>query len=152
MQPTRAATGRQPDNRGGLVAPESLTAGPSGQGPITAGANIDESVLDLTRLRLRPTRLVTINDDHSESPAHEESIPLRATAQYYASHAIRAPGFWDTALVRAIAVICTIHYPDPLAFTFAQTALALRGGVLSDIFDQTPKLDQSAMSFEIQVT
>jgi hypothetical protein len=25
----------------------SLTAGPSGQGPITAGANIDESVFDL---------------------------------------------------------------------------------------------------------
>ena len=47
MQPRRAATSRQPDNRGGLVAPESLTAGPSGQGPITAGANIDESVLDL---------------------------------------------------------------------------------------------------------
>jgi hypothetical protein len=47
MQPRRAATGRQPDNRGGLVAPESLTAGPSGQGPITASANIDESVLDL---------------------------------------------------------------------------------------------------------
>jgi hypothetical protein len=47
MQPRRAATGRQPDNHGGLVAPESLTAGPSGQGPITAGANIDESVLDL---------------------------------------------------------------------------------------------------------
>ena len=47
MQPRRAATGRQPDNRGGLVAPESLTAGPSGQGPITAGASIDESVLDL---------------------------------------------------------------------------------------------------------
>jgi hypothetical protein len=47
MQPRRAATGRQPDNRGGLVAPESLTAGPSGHGPITAGANIDESVLDL---------------------------------------------------------------------------------------------------------
>jgi hypothetical protein len=46
MQPRRAATGRQPDNRGGLVAPESLTAGPS-EGPITAGANIDESVLDL---------------------------------------------------------------------------------------------------------
>ena len=46
MQPRRAATGRQPDNRGGLVAPESLTAGPSGQGPITAGAN-DESVLGL---------------------------------------------------------------------------------------------------------
>jgi hypothetical protein len=47
MQPSRAATGRQPDNRGGLVAPESLTAGPRGQGPITAGATIDESVLDL---------------------------------------------------------------------------------------------------------
>jgi hypothetical protein len=47
MQPRRAARGRQPDNRGGLVAPESLTAGPSGQGPITAGANIDESVLGL---------------------------------------------------------------------------------------------------------
>jgi hypothetical protein len=47
LQPRRAATGRQPDNRGGLVAPESLTAGPSGQGPITASANIDESVLDL---------------------------------------------------------------------------------------------------------
>jgi hypothetical protein len=46
MQPRRAATGRQPDNRGGLLAPESLTAGPSGQGPITAGANIDESALD----------------------------------------------------------------------------------------------------------
>jgi hypothetical protein len=30
-----------------MVASESLTAGPSGQGPITAGANIDESVLDL---------------------------------------------------------------------------------------------------------
>jgi hypothetical protein len=47
MQPRRAATGPQPDKRGGSVAPESLTAGPSGQGPITAGANIDESVLDL---------------------------------------------------------------------------------------------------------
>jgi hypothetical protein len=47
MQPRRAATGRQPDNRGGLVAPESWTAGPSGQGPITDGADIDESVLDL---------------------------------------------------------------------------------------------------------
>jgi hypothetical protein len=46
MQPRRAATGRQSDNCGGLVAPESLTAGPSGQGPITAGASIDESVLD----------------------------------------------------------------------------------------------------------
>jgi hypothetical protein len=30
-----------------MVASESLTAGPSGQGSITAGANIDESVLDL---------------------------------------------------------------------------------------------------------
>ena len=30
-----------------LVAPESLSTGPSGQGPITAGANIDESMLDL---------------------------------------------------------------------------------------------------------
>jgi hypothetical protein len=47
MQPRLAATGRQPDNRGGLVAPKSLTAGPSGQGPITAGENSDESVLDL---------------------------------------------------------------------------------------------------------
>jgi hypothetical protein len=47
MQPRQAATGRQPDNRGGLVADESLTAGPSGQGPITVDANIDESVLDL---------------------------------------------------------------------------------------------------------
>ena len=47
MQPRRAATRRQPNDCGGLVAPESSTAGPSGQGPITAGANIDESVLDL---------------------------------------------------------------------------------------------------------
>jgi hypothetical protein len=47
MQPRWTATGRQPDHRGGLVAPESLAAGPSGQGPITVGAIIDESVLDL---------------------------------------------------------------------------------------------------------
>ena len=47
MQLRWAATGRQPDNRGGLVAPDSLIAGPSGQGPITVGANIAESVLDL---------------------------------------------------------------------------------------------------------
>jgi hypothetical protein len=47
MEPRRPATGGQADHRGGLVAPESLTAGPGGQGTITVGANIDESVLGL---------------------------------------------------------------------------------------------------------
>jgi hypothetical protein len=34
-------------DRGGSEAPESLSAGPSGQGPITDGVNIDESGLDV---------------------------------------------------------------------------------------------------------
>jgi hypothetical protein len=78
MQPRRAATSRQPDNRGGLVAPESLTAGPSGQGPITAGANIDESVLDLERDDAEGTtgdcRLHRIAHDRPRQPPPQDAM------------------------------------------------------------------------------
>src|SRR4051812_45043101 len=47
---------------------------------VDCGYRIDLLVNNLTRLRLRPTRLVIMDDDHSERPAHGEGIPLRATA------------------------------------------------------------------------
>ena len=49
------------------------------------------------------------DEDHSGKPGVEDRIPLRATAKTYAFHAICAPVFRDTALVRATAVTCMIH-------------------------------------------
>ena len=101
MQPRRAATGRQPDNRGGLVAPESLTAGRSGQGPITAGANIDESELDLEPDDAEGTtddcQLHRIAHDRPRQPppqdamSHSGEMPaIEATHAFHTTEAPRA--------------------------------------------------------------
>jgi hypothetical protein len=96
MRPRRAATGRQPDNRGGLVAPESLTAGPSGHGPITAGANIDESVLDLEPDDAEGTtgdsQLHRIAHDRPRQPPPQEAMShSREMPDIEATHAFHVP-------------------------------------------------------------
>src|SRR5262245_1757041 len=94
--------------------------------------------------RFRPTRLVMMYHDQRELPAHGDGIPLRATAPEYASHAIPAPGFRDTAVIEATAVICSLHDPDHLAFRLAQTAFASWGrGFCAECRPKRPNLTQA---------
>src|SRR4051812_31667465 len=59
--------------------PKTSSNIPHEEGPFE-DSTTGSQILSLTRLRLRPTRLVIMDDDHSERPAHGEGIPLRATA------------------------------------------------------------------------
>lgn len=85
MQPRCAAAGRQPDDRCGLVAPESSTPGPSVQGSITASAIIDESVLDLEPDDAEGTT----GDSHLHRIAHDR--PRQPPPQHAMSHGGETP-------------------------------------------------------------
>jgi hypothetical protein len=128
MQPRRAATSRQPDNRGGLVAPVSLTTGPRGQSPITAGAIIDDSVLDLelddAEGMTGDRQLHRIAHDRTRQPppldamSHSGEMPdIEATHAFHTTEAPKAvektlltPG--HRCQIRALALerVTTVHH------------------------------------------
>lgn len=105
----------------------------------------------LTRLRLRPTRRVTIICDIAAGTDSETAFPLRATAHIPRFARLVIPRFRDTA-TKATAVKCFFASPTRGVPANPIRICGFGEGAVFALWAKTSKLDSSAMSFMGQVT